>query len=204
MRPSHAAAAWMFERLGLDAALAGDLLEECARGRSAAWYWRQVLAAIWISIWGAIFHHKLLALRAVAIGCAVNGVWLFLWLKFVHLGLPVRPELSIEAIASLLIILFTQAATGWIVARTHRPHAIPMVLVFAVWLVVWFVVDDSPVKRLALDSIDQPRFRQYLVWYLTPIFIEVAGLLFGATIGAGRKKQPSPPPDPKISCHVKS
>ena len=40
MRPSHAAVGWLFERLGLDAALAGDLIEECAAGRSVFWYWR--------------------------------------------------------------------------------------------------------------------------------------------------------------------
>jgi hypothetical protein len=195
----------MFERLGLDVALAGDLLEECARGRSTAWYWKQVLAAIWTGIWGAIFHHKLLALRAVATGCAVNGVWLFLWLNFLHLRLTVMPPdtrpLLVESIAYLSILLFTQAATGWIVARTHRPHAIPLVLVFALWLVVWFLVDDSPVIRLALNSIDQPRFRQYLAWYLAPIFIEVAGLLLGGIGGAG-KKQPSPPSDPEIPPHL--
>ena len=35
----------MFDRLDLDSALAGDLLEERARGRSALWYWRQVVIA---------------------------------------------------------------------------------------------------------------------------------------------------------------
>lgn len=59
MRSSHAAAVWIFERLGLDVALAGDLLKERARGRSSIWYWRQVAA-----------------------GCAANAVWYFLWAKF--------------------------------------------------------------------------------------------------------------------------
>src|SRR6266513_1549912 len=99
MKSSHAIAAWMFERLGIDVSLAGDLLEECARGRSTIWYWRQVLIAIWIGIWGAVFDHKLLALRAVATGCAVNAVWIFLWLKFLPapLGLPSMPRISIES-----------------------------------------------------------------------------------------------------------
>jgi hypothetical protein len=76
----------MLERLGLDVALAGDLLEERARARSAIWYWRQVLIAILIGIWGAIRDHKVLALRAVATGCAANSVWTFLWWKFLHFG----------------------------------------------------------------------------------------------------------------------
>ena len=42
-------ATWMLEHLAFgsdDEALSGDLLEELHSGRSAAWYWRQVLSAI--------------------------------------------------------------------------------------------------------------------------------------------------------------
>jgi hypothetical protein len=112
MRSSHAITVWIFDRLDLDGSLAGDLLEERARGRSIVRYWRQVLIAIWTGIWSFVFSHKLLALRAVATGCAVNGVWLFLWTKYVHLGLPSSPPntklVLMESIACLLIILLTQ------------------------------------------------------------------------------------------------
>src|SRR5579872_4944999 len=135
MRLSPAAAVSLLERLGLDSALAGDLLEECARGRSTIWCWRQVLVALWTGVWSATVAHKLLALRAVATGCAVNALWLFLWSNFLHIGLSPRPDISFESIASLLTILFTQVATGWVVARTHRAHAVPMVFVFMIWLV---------------------------------------------------------------------
>jgi hypothetical protein len=197
----------MFELLGLDVAIAGDLLEERARGRSTIWYWRQVLIAIWIGIWGAIRNHKALALRAVATGCAVNSVGLFLWLKFLHFGLPLMPMISLESIASLLIILLTQAATGWIVARTHRAQAIPMVFVFATWLVLGYLGNGfsefSEAKRLLVDSIDQSRFRLYLAgylaWHLIPISIVVAGLLLGGIVGARPKSQPSPLANPETA-----
>jgi hypothetical protein len=42
-------AVWMLEHFGSEVnleALAGDLLEDYAQGRSNAWYWRQVLAAL--------------------------------------------------------------------------------------------------------------------------------------------------------------
>jgi DNA-binding transcriptional LysR family regulator len=195
VRSSHALAVWLFERLGVDAALAGDLLEECARGRSTIWYWKQVLIAIWFGIWGAIFNHKLLALRAVAAGCGVNGIWLFLWQRFLHLGLPVQPPdtkpLMIESVACLLIILFTQTVTGWIVARTHRAHAIPMVVVFVTWLVMWYVAGAFSGK--------EPRLLPHLAWYVIPISIEVLGLLFGGILGACPKKQPSPPTNPEMA-----
>jgi hypothetical protein len=184
---SHALAVWLFERLDVDTALAGDLLEECARGRSAIWYWRQVLIAIWIGIWSTIFDHKLLALRAVATGCAVNGVWLFLWLRFLHLGLPAPPpdskQLLIQSMACLSIILLTQTVTGWIVARTHRAHAIPMVVALVVWLVFWYIAGTV--------AGTEPRFLPHFVWYLTPISVEVAGLFLGGVIG-GRPKRHRP------------
>jgi hypothetical protein len=102
--------------------------------------------------------------------------------------------ISMESIASLLIILFTQAATGWIVARTHRAQAIPMVLVFVTSLVLWYLASTfSDTRRLLVDSIDQARFRPYLAWYLTPISTEVVGLLLGGIVGAHPKRQLSPP-----------
>ncbi|HEV3200552.1 MAG TPA: hypothetical protein VGZ73_21770 [Bryobacteraceae bacterium] len=200
MRSSHAIAVWLFERLRLDVGLAGDLVEERAQGRSAIWYGRQVLIAVWIGIWRAIFDHKLLALRAVATGCAVNSVWLFLWRTFLHLGLPLMPRISTESIACLLIILLTQSVTGWVVARTHRAQAIPVVVVFALWLVSWYLVGSfSDAKRLLVDSIDQARFRPYLTWYLTPISTEVVGLLLGGIVGAHPKRQSSPPINPETA-----
>ena len=194
MRTQHAITVWMFDRLDLDGALAGDLLEERARGRSTVWYWRQVLIAIGTAIWSTVFAHKLLALRAVATGCAANGLWLFLWMKFLHLRLPFSPPYTklvlAESIAYLLILLLTQTATGWIVARTHRAAAIPMVVVFVSWLTLWFFIDTFPeAKRLLLNSFDQPGFRPYLAWYLTPIAVEIVGLLCGGILASQRQKR---------------
>ena len=184
---------WIFDRLAIDVALAGDLREERAGGRSTIWYWRQVLIAICTGIWRPIFQHKVLALRALATGCVFNAVWLFLWLKFLHIGLPIRPEISFESIASLAIILLTQMATGWVVARTHRPYAIPMVLVFMTWLVFWHLRSSSPAKTLIVRSYGGPEFLPYLVWYLVPECVVVVGLLLGSIAGASAKRLPSAP-----------
>jgi hypothetical protein len=199
MKSSHSIAAWLFELMGIDVALTGDL-EECARGRSVIWYWRQVLIAIWIGTWGVILHNKLLAFRAVATGCAVNSVWLFLWRKFVpSLGFPLTPTISIELIPYLLIILLAHSVTGWVVARTHRTHPVPMVGVFAIWLMAWFVGNAVPYIRGLLvysDLTNQTGFsRLYFVsvaWYSLPEFAVVTGLLVGGILGARPKSLSAP------------
>ena len=144
MSSSDVVVSCIFDRLGVDAALAGDLREERADSRSTIWFRRQVLIAICIGIGRPIFHHKVLALRALATGCAVNTVWLLLNpAKFLHIGLAVRPVISYDSIATLLIILLTQVTTGWVVARTHRRYPIPMVFVFVIWLVLWYLGGGS-------------------------------------------------------------
>jgi hypothetical protein len=50
----------------IDPALRGDLLDERARGRSRAWYWRQVAFAIGRSIFDQARLHPVLTLRAIA------------------------------------------------------------------------------------------------------------------------------------------
>ncbi len=180
---SHAIAIWMLERLGLDCALAGDLLEECGQGRSALWFWKQILIAAWTGIWRAILGHKLLALRAIVTGCAVNGVGLFLWEKFLPIALPTYPSISLESIASLLLILLSQAVTGWVIARTHRAHALPMALVFAIWLTFWSLVSEfSRIHMLSVNSTPEPL--SVLAWRLVPVFIVAFGILAGAMAGA--------------------
>jgi hypothetical protein len=63
-----ALATWLFERLGSATtrdSVAGDLIEQYRQGRSGAWYWRQVLAAILISATRDVRAHTLLAARAL-------------------------------------------------------------------------------------------------------------------------------------------
>jgi hypothetical protein len=186
MRSSHAIAIRLLERLDLDVALTGDLLEECERGRSAIWYWRQVLTAVWIGIWGAVRDHKVLAVRAMATGFAIEASMIFLWN---HWG----PDLSIYSLANWIfqfwVVVVTQVATGWVVARTHRAHPIPMVFVFLIFFLLWDVGWNLPWVRMALvDSIHQSRFRPYLAMYLMNMFTATAGILLGGILGARPKR----------------
>ena len=192
MRTSHVIAVWLFDRLDLDSALAGDLLEERARGRSAFWYWRQVAIAICLVIWRALLGHKLLALRAVATGCATSYVLMFLFERFLPHLAPLGPTASARTwIIGLSLILLIQSLTGWVVARTHRAQAVPMITAFAIWLImlgIMLATKDAYLKMLLVDAIDQPRFRPYLARYLATVSValsvEIVGVYIGGTIGA--------------------
>jgi hypothetical protein len=195
MRRSHAAADWLLERLGLDVALTGDLLEECAQGRSAIWYWRQVLIAVLTGIWGAVRDHKLLALRAIATGFAIEVLVIFLW-QFV----PDLPLFSVEFwIVDVSAILLTQPVTGWIVARTHRAHPVPMVSAFLVCFLLWYVSGIfSSARMILVASLSQPEARLYLAAYLVTISGTTIGLLGGGLLAA-RPKEPASTPKPELT-----
>jgi hypothetical protein len=198
MRRSHAAANWLLERLGLDVALTGDLLEECARGRSAIWYWRQVLIAALTGIGGAIRDHKLLALRAIATGFAIELPLIFLWRFVPDLHLPL---FSVEfQIINGTVSLLAHGATGWIVARTHRAHPVPMASAFLVCFLLWYVSRNfSSVGMILVDSLTKPDARPYLAMYLMIIFYAIVGVLAGGILGARPREQP---PAPKIDGEV--
>lgn len=55
-------------------ALAGDLLEEFRDGRTAAWYWRQVFAAVAIRCWREILNRRVLLVFAV-LWCMLAPAW---------------------------------------------------------------------------------------------------------------------------------
>jgi hypothetical protein len=194
MRSSHTIAAWLFDRLDLDVALSGDLMEERERGRSAIWYWRQVLIAVWVGIWGAIRDHKVMALRAVATGFAMEYFFLFLWehqgVLFKSHGLPL---ISIVMwIGNLSVVLLTQTTTGWVVARTHRAHHIPMVFVFLTCFFFWYFGPQLfwSVRMLVdWDRID-PAVHPYVLYTLMISFLTVVSVLFGGIL-AQPKKAPS-------------
>src|SRR5215472_15170633 len=88
-------AKWVFEHFGsANEALAGDLIEEYAQGRSAAWYWRQVLIAVLIGCSNQVRRHKLLTVRAVIVGWAAS------YISWYAVNLPVY-KLHAKVLAAL-------------------------------------------------------------------------------------------------------
>jgi hypothetical protein len=191
MSSSHRIIIRLCERLSLDVALIGDLLEEYDRGRSAIWYWRQVLIAVGMGTWVAIRDHKLLALRAVAVGFATEFLFVFLW-EFWALNLVIFSIM--QWMTQVSITLLTQTATGWIVARTHRTHQLPMVLAFLICIFFFYVsYTFSSARLLLVGSINDPMFRPYLTMYLVTILLAIVGILLGGIFARPRRSAQADP-----------
>jgi hypothetical protein len=131
-------------------ALLGDPVEEYTAGRSGAWYTRQVVAAIIaIGTFRGITEHKLLALRAIAIG------WIALLLFFAIAG-DVLAGQSPHWIFNRMyytgqrvfgadtwqVVRFVPAwfcgffIAGTLVGRTHRVHPAAMLAAFALSVLI--------------------------------------------------------------------
>jgi hypothetical protein len=184
-------ATWLLEHFLLDSrdtSLIGDLIEDYTQGHSRAWYWRQVLIAIAVGCWRDIRAHKLLAVRALAVGYAIlvlEGRMLFTFVPhLVHKLEFLLPTTKFPGFALLIISsALTSAVSGWVVARFHRPHQTAMVFLFAALMGLLHLRWPWPpeIYRLFLNSFSNPRYLPYLAvefvrWILVPICIVAGGL----------------------------
>ena len=139
-------ATWLMQRLASGPrreSLLGDLIEQYRHGRSATWYWRQVLTAILVGVARDISAHKLLAARALAIGwmasvlaafpvnwlSGVIRIWTTNWLvetgQYSFWGVFWAGQLP-----GNLLVYLACAGSGWIVARLHQRHSAAMVWLY--------------------------------------------------------------------------
>src|SRR5580698_9639670 len=108
MTQEHRLANWLFDHLGVDVALAGDILEEYEQRRSHVWLAKQVVVAVFAGAWNPVRDDKLTALRALFIGWGAVSVWSLLigypWqllLNWQTGRLPLAPA----RVASILLLL---------------------------------------------------------------------------------------------------
>jgi hypothetical protein len=193
-------ATWLLKRFVVSEALAGDLAEEYRRGRSASWYWRQVLAAVVVASIKEVGGHKLNAMRAIATG------WAVLLLIFIGLGDRVANGLAYQFwgwtreigasstyvwqpfhITAAFVSYAGFGLSAWAVVRVQRDHALPMLLAYLVSVIVVLTSAATFIAWIARPiAVPHPLFYVVsltlpYVWrsglVLLPLTILIVGLL---------------------------
>ena len=178
-------ATWLlrhFASTRMNDALTGDLTEELQSGRSRLWFWRQVLVATLVGLSKDIWSHKLLALRALAVG------WLFIRAGWV---VAVTALVAIPRPARFWVAaFFVAAAAGWVVARLHRPHHGAMTFVFMGFeianMTVGGILYPAAYRAFKYDSLSFERAveLQFELFIGTHFFVIFAGVVGGIMVGA--------------------
>jgi hypothetical protein len=188
-----ALARWLFERVRFsdtDEALAGDLLEEFTQGRSAAWYWRQVLVAIAVGYGKEVHIHWALAIRAALIGLAVStGVSILLHSLIVTLHKNGLMHSIPRFVPWALTSFLSGIISGWLVAFLHPKNRGAMLLTFAGSLLIW-----SSMGRGVFPG------SQRLVSLLIDYVIVMAGIVAGALMIRGTNGSTPSGPSRSAAC----
>jgi hypothetical protein len=157
-RPTNppGAALWLLERLGpRNESVAGDIAERfAAHSRSAAWVWRQVLAAIAVATVHDIRQHTLLAVASVAVG------FLLMQSFAVVLGGPIVTVMRLRSGVDAALLTWPVwsvglTATGAVIARMSRPAHRAMVLLFASVVMLASMSDNYGLLK---DALERPVF----------------------------------------------
>lgn len=166
-------ATWLYERLAAGPAreaLAGDLIEQYATGRSRAWYWRQVLSAIIVGLVNQLRDNSVLALRGLVVGWTVlltlrsfaRPVFFAAAMRmrdalvdWTFFSMNWRSTFGSIAAAQLVELPFslafwvTAAVAGWSVGRLHRKQQTAVVLLF----VLTVALQQGALRLLAIHQL---------------------------------------------------
>ena len=149
-----ALATWLLEQTRCSAtdAVAGDLLEEFHRGRSAGWYWRQALMAIAVGSAAEIRRHRVLAIRAILIVWGINYAAIVMGrVAAAEVIRPRMPGLTFQ-LASWGICFLGGILSGAIMSFLHRRHRRPIFLAGAGALLLWALAAILLLKRGAIHQ----------------------------------------------------
>ena len=177
MRQPPSLATWMLSRLvsgNNRETLIGDLVERYQRGRSSAWYWRQVLMAVLLSAYHDIRSHKLLALRAIVVGYVVSEAFMY------STGALVSRFVAGDKALLILLPLCggCSAAGGWVVSRSH-PRSMVVAYVAFCWAasVCTFAVYGW------LPFMDHQRFPVLAFFLMLDFVVMPLGFVVGGALG---------------------
>jgi hypothetical protein len=181
-------AAWSLRHFGCSPnndAVIGDLDERYRAGRSATWYWRQIVLTIVVSFAQQVWSHKRLTVRALITGWGVFVVSRY--------GFNLTRELLL-ALASwsrywrhdwitisvqIPEVLLSGVLAGWLVARMCRQSQKAMVLAYATYFAgvqtVWLVHE---IRRATLME----PFRSPLIYSIAFITLVSIGILIGGGV----------------------
>jgi hypothetical protein len=136
-------ASWLLDRLASGPnreSLSGDLVEQWQHGRSATWYWRQVVVAIVMGATGDVWAHKLLAARTLVIGlgaqAALSSLLQMWWVPldtWFWLNTPWKSEVTRELwqfyrLPNVMLACLGSALIGWAVGRLHARQRAAMLI----------------------------------------------------------------------------
>jgi len=144
----------LMHRFGVDAALIGDLVEQAER-RSVAWRWRQTFSAIGQTVIAVARENVAQTAATAIISATALAVWFggTLWLYDWESGASIVRQLDgvnsrlpffawdVYCVPLHMAWSLGCAFIGLLVARAHRRHAAPIVLLCAVVqlpVIIWF------------------------------------------------------------------
>jgi hypothetical protein len=202
-------ASWLLRRLTSGPnreALIGDLDEQFARGRSSAWYWRQVVSAIVVGVTRDLRQHQLLAIRSVILTWVVVIAWvestwtLYLWVSDRWVYAWVNHSVALFEFwipfgGGLCIIWCVgSAVSGWVSARWSGDQRTTMVTASALAQIPWILWWTRPVW-LHADMIARISARLWLPNYVWAAIV-IIGMPACTFIGGlwGADDRPFPPP----------
>jgi len=189
---------WLAERALLDDALVGDMLEAYRRDGSRLRLAREFVGAIGSRIFSQANDHRLLAIRAIALGWLLQiglgavtrsslmylahwGYSAELWLDQL-LGFAVLPPLVLATnVAGSLLI-------GWLVSRLHRPYGPSMTMLYVGALLLFMVgglVNSLP-RMMTWESAPTIAFQTAFSLVVIP-----ACIMTGAFASAARSRPQS-------------
>jgi hypothetical protein len=181
-------------------------MEQYCEGRSVAWYWGQVIRAIVANTAHEIIGHKLVALRALALGLALYFLLSFpvAWLSNIAQGWLATAVVSCgpdafwcqfmsNQFTGELLVYFACVLSGWFVARLHGQQAIAAVCLYSAAVLVleygkigWLLAATPPPPFVSRTTV--------IVVSLVSVLGRPLAVLVGGTWGA--RNQPAAPAGP--------
>jgi hypothetical protein len=153
MRPTHPPrlAAFLLNLFAVNEPLAGDLHEEYLAGRSATWYWRQVLAAVLLGPTRRVEIHELFAVQNMFMQCvmlALVSVCVVFTVKFIAVVMfdeSVRQMLigprGARELLRFILSFSVAIPIGVAIARVHARSRRAAVLAFSTTVPLWAFVN---------------------------------------------------------------